>query len=690
MRRAQAGGRLMDTAHSDPRWSEPWVEAGWDADKDEDHRIEVAWHCEHLPGVLATHCERHGARPLLQPLICTDTVATGSCCARTPSWAGATGEVGGSLDHEEIRKDLEGWYVDQSVSDRVRGGFSAGFREVPDDRPVWYDNHPSASDPGAAASIRATIADELEQGRVTKIADGVHDAASFHAAMRRLGRERGVVSPMAAVAKSTADDGTVLKWRQITDLTFSRPGELPSLNDRIGIKPDMAYPDVRHLLRCLRRMRARQHHAGARGPILAFKVDIDQAYRNLFLTPEDAELVLFAFEGSLYRHNALPFGLRSSGALFARVQHAVQAVVLREVHARAAKERDPLIRAALLRYELLSLVDDTVYAAEAIIIPIVRAITLSVHKRWRFPVQLKKLALEGTPAETVKWSGITVDIKADTIAIDPERRSKVAARLEAALAVPGDEAQVSKRELERIHGHLSWLTLVYPLETPHLFVLRGVLRAGALSPPTRRYRVERRLRAEFEHWVAVLRGAHQLQPQRALTGFRARETRRFVTDASGAVGMAGVAWEADGTVAFWHHAYTAAELAVIGQTGRRWNINTLELVAFYAWLTVRPPPVGSHVEFVSDNLVSVGWLRSHRSRTDEVAAAIMLGLVEMGRSRDWTFFATHIPTEENRWCDAGSRTPQLTDFVLFLNQETQGLDVRLEHCPLASSPLSLV
>ena len=91
------------------------------------------------------------------------------------------------------------------------------------------------------------------------------------------------------------------KWRLIVDLSHPR-GE--SVND--GVDPalcSLSYSSVDEAARLIADL--------GRGAILA-KLDIESAYRNVPVHPEDRPLLGMEWEGQVFADAALPFGLRSA------------------------------------------------------------------------------------------------------------------------------------------------------------------------------------------------------------------------------------------------------------------------------------------------------------------------------------------------------------------------------------------
>ena len=57
---------------------------------------------------------------------------------------------------------------------------------------------------------------------------------------------------------------------------------------------------------------------------LLAKVDIQSAYRNIPIHPDDRHLLKMIWEGALYIDTALPFGLRSAPKIFTAIADAAE------------------------------------------------------------------------------------------------------------------------------------------------------------------------------------------------------------------------------------------------------------------------------------------------------------------------------------------------------------------------------
>jgi len=145
-----------------------------------------------------------------------------------------------------------------------------------------------------------SLAEHIEKVRVVIQADvgALKKAGPFARAEDVNGRAPNV-SPLGAVAKRGST-----KIRVIHDLSFPRGGD--SINAGVA---DVYLPlsSFGHAARAVLKL--------GRGCFL-IKLDVEAAYKQVPVRPQDWHLLGFMFEGKFYYERALPFGLRSSCRLW--------------------------------------------------------------------------------------------------------------------------------------------------------------------------------------------------------------------------------------------------------------------------------------------------------------------------------------------------------------------------------------
>ena len=190
------------------------------------------------------------------------------------------------------------YHPDPAFADYLLQGLTKGFR-------IGFDytnhscraakrNHPSALN--CPEVISESIAKEVAAGRLI----GPFTPACVPYAH---------ISSLGAVPKKHSSN----KWRLILDLSHPRHH---SVND--GIRKDLcslSYTSVDNVVRKILSM--------GRGTMLA-KIDIEHAFRNIPVHPDDRHLLGMAWDGSIYIDTVLPFGLRSAPKIFNAVADGLQ------------------------------------------------------------------------------------------------------------------------------------------------------------------------------------------------------------------------------------------------------------------------------------------------------------------------------------------------------------------------------
>ena len=152
--------------------------------------------------------------------------------------------------------------------------------------------------------VSAYLDQELKAGRIALV--GSQESA------QTLGVH---VSPFGVIPKK----GKPNKWRLILDL--SSPTD-QSVNDGISKEEcSLQYTSVSEVA-------AKIVEIGT-GTLMG-KMDIQQAYRNIPVAPEDRRLLGMKWQGKVYIDKALPFGLRSALLIFTAVADALQWIMTRQ------------------------------------------------------------------------------------------------------------------------------------------------------------------------------------------------------------------------------------------------------------------------------------------------------------------------------------------------------------------------
>ena len=232
-------------------------------------------------------------------------------------------------------------------------------------------------------------------------------------------------SPIGAVPKKGTDE-----YRRIHDLSHPHGA---SLNDAI----------VEHRLRYVNfDAAAKMATTLGRGALLA-KLDVKTAFRCVAVHPSDRKWLGLVWRDKYYADLALPFGMRSSPALWE--QYATFA--------------EWIVRRAGVRH-VCHYVDDFLVGGPAASDECAAAIALIVRTfgELGIPINREKLIAEGTPATIVRFLGILIDTVRQIARLDDER----VAALRSDLKAWSDRDACTRSELESLIGTLAFAAKVVP------------------------------------------------------------------------------------------------------------------------------------------------------------------------------------------------------------------------------------
>ena len=209
------------------------------------------------------------------------------------------------------------------------------------------------------------------------------------------------------------------EWRLITDLSAPHGA---SVND--GIDPE--FTSLQYLR--VDEVAARVTHVGV-GALLV-KVDIEAAYRQVPVHPQDRPLQALRWENQVYVDPRLPFGLRSAPKIFNAVADALQWILHRAGIPYVQHYLDDFIIVASPQcQECLDILDRVCQML---------GVPMAVHKR------------EG-PVTCIVFLGIEIDTMAGELRLPEEKME----RLQALLQEWGDRRACSRKELESLIGLLN-------------------------------------------------------------------------------------------------------------------------------------------------------------------------------------------------------------------------------------------
>ncbi|EPQ25619.1 uncharacterized protein PFL1_06926 [Pseudozyma flocculosa PF-1] len=295
--------------------------------------------------------------------------------------------------------------------------------------------------------------------------------------------ERLVCSPLGVVPKPNSD-----KRRTIYHLSHPRlPAALPSVN--AGIVDSFVRIEYESLDKLLDFVRDNPSAS-------LWKADLEDAFRHVITCLADARLMGISFDGEHYKECALAFGGKSSPWLFnllAEFLHWLAELLLQpKAH----------VASPVSHY-----LDDFFGATAAGTDPFRPVALLSLAaEALGFKISAKKTFWNRTRLEVL---GVDVDSVAQTASVTPERRARLIALCERMLA----RGRASLLELQRVAGHLQFVTRVAPHGRAFLRRLHDAAKAHRAAPWGRR--LSSAAKAELRWWVGTLHtwdGVSLLQP----------------------------------------------------------------------------------------------------------------------------------------------------------------------------------
>lgn len=323
----------------------------------------------------------------------------------------------------------------------------------PADSIVNSPNWPSAS--FYSEKVSEVIEKDLSCGRLA----GPFSVSPF---------ENFIVSPLGAFPKKNST-----KIRVIHDLSYPVRG---SVNSQIS-KADfsLTYTGVDEAVDILRGM--------GPGPVYMSKVDLEDAFKFIYVNPQDWHLLGFAWPNRVtglseyYFSKVLNFGLRSSPALFDRFASCiVDFVKFYDSSTRILRYCDDFIVFARSRDECQKKLD----------------LVLGVCRSAGFSVQPAKVT---APSIVCEYLGIVLDSGRGEIRISEERLHEVQDLLHQFISCKS----ASKRKLLSLLGKLSFVSKVIRYGKP---MLGRIIRAAARVPYLHyRVRLDREIRKDLDWWI---------------------------------------------------------------------------------------------------------------------------------------------------------------------------------------------
>ena len=409
------------------------------------------------------------------------------------------------------------------------------------------------------------------------------------------------ISPIGVIPKKNKPG----KWRLITD------SEERSVNDAISTEySSLKYPSIDHLSSLVL-------EAGRSSYLV--KADIQEAYRNVPVHPDDQLFLGILWEKTVYIDKMLPFGLRSAPIIFSAVADALQWVLINNGISRLLHYLDDFI-----------LVADSKQQAED-----QKQILVSTCERLGVPLELSKL--EG-PSTCLTFLGIEVDTVAMQIRLPGSKLKNLKEELSKALQEVSKRGAITKKALESLTGLLQFATKVVRPGRPFLRRLYALKDVGSL--PSHHIRLNAPARADLLWWHLFADRWNGISMLWDLKKYSVDIT--VYSDASGSWGC-GAWWNLHWFNFQWPDRF------------REWSIAVKELFPVVVAAALYGPQwSGKIVQFVVDNLAVVQVLNSTYSSNNHLMHLIRL-LVFLASYHNFWFSSIHIAGKNNSLADALSR-----------------------------------
>ena len=210
-----------------------------------------------------------------------------------------------------------------------------------------------------------------------------------------------------------------------------------------------------------------------RGAYISASIDFKAAHKRVKVHDTEQGLLLFAFNGTLWRYVVCHFGAKFSAYWWQRVG----GLITRILHASLAQHPH---RAWLYVDDLLAALLRT-SAHESLLILVLLLSSLGAPISW-------KKAYVG---DSLIWCGWKFNFAYETVELCAAKRAKLSTQIQGLLSKP----KVPRKELEACIGLLMWATNISPVLRPYLAPLYRLLN----SPPGANYSIAPRMWPLFLH-----------------------------------------------------------------------------------------------------------------------------------------------------------------------------------------------
>lgn len=352
------------------------------------------------------------------------------------------------------------------------------------------------------------------------------------------------------------------------------------------------------------------------GPGSTFvKLDLEAAFRQIPVRPEDWHLLGFTWEGKYYFDTVLAFGLRSAPYIFNLFAEGLHWIMQRHLPARIRHYLDDFL---------------TTFS------PTLPPATVNAALDWSLLLgQQLGLSFQDSkvlgPATTIEYLGITLDSVAMEARLPPDKHDF----LRETLCAWRQKSHCTLRELQEISGFLQFTSQVIPLSRAFLRNLYTF--ASTFRSHNSRRRIISAVHRDLDWWSAVCNtwnGIRLLTPRRPVL--------HVFTDASGTKGIGGT--------------FASSWFATrIPRRYRKHDIQFKELFAvLHAVLCWGDHFRAYHVIFHIDNQAVCAAVASLTNRSPPVMQ-ILRSFLELACRLDFSFSSSWLSSADNAIADAASR-----------------------------------
>jgi hypothetical protein len=468
-------------------------------------------------------------------------------------------------------------------------------------------------------SITSDLAKESAKGRLA----GPFDAPPTN---------NTLFSPVGAVPKKDIDE-----YRRIHHLSWPRHSGT-SVNESIE-DIELRYSSFDDAIRMARRL--------GKGATFA-KLDVKSAFRCIAVHPTDRHLLGIEWAGQFWIDLCLPFGLKSSPAIWERFATLAEWI-------------------ATNRYgitEIVHYVDDYLVGGRANTKECQVAIdTLcKLFTRLGIPINADKFKAEGTPSPVIKFLGICIDSIHQISFLDTDRMTDI----RAALTAWGDRATCTATELQSLIGTLSFASRVVQSGRPFLRRMIDTLKSDRSKRTGTRHRNRKRriqLTAEFHadlRWWSAFIGDWNGRSLWYDDEWTNSTALQLSTD-SNRVGFGAVCGQS-----WFYGRWTSNQLAAADRV-KTVSVPYLELHALVlAAATWGHLWSGKRIMFWCDCLPIVQTLQ-HSSTRDQHLMSLVRTLHYIAYRHSFTFKCSHLSSRANAIADALSRVQEPADVQRFIS-----------------------